>query len=355
MAFSFRHDEPIPEGVRRTASSQVRRALRDLEGPGEGEVVAVVHAARRRCKRLRALARLVRPAIGGLYRPTDVAFRDAARELSDIRDSQVMVSTFDRLLASAPDGMVLPDLRTARRHLVDRHRAATEALESDPAPLEAARAHVEAGRSLIKSWDVPDDFGVLASGVDKTYSLARRRRLDCGVEPGPEALHEWRKPTAYHWFHLRLLRHSAPELIGTWARRVRDLTRVLGDDHDLYELVRAAIEAPSDFGGAASVDALTVLAEGRRVDLRSQALALGARVTAEQPDAVVDRLRCYWEAWIRFGPAPDGSLTACDATGEVATMTMAELRRRARTLQVDGRSRMSRTELERVLRAAGAG
>lgn len=56
---------------------------------------------------------------------TNVAFRDAARELSGIRDSQVMVETFDALVAATPRGVTLPDLRTVREELMRCHVEAT--------------------------------------------------------------------------------------------------------------------------------------------------------------------------------------------------------------------------------------
>jgi len=354
MAYSFDRDETIRDGLRRNAASQIDEALHDLEHPEARGLVESVHDARKRCKKLRGLARLVRPAIGDLYERTNVAFRDAARELSDVRDTQVRLETFDRLLASAPEGMRLPDLAATRREIRERHRAAGERLARDGARLEAARELVREGRALVNAWDVADDFDALAGGIARTYGRAHKRHRKCRKRPTVEAFHEWRKRAKYHWYHVRMLTDAAPELLEPWANRLHDLSDLLGDDHDLAELCRALRAEPDAFGGDDAVDTVAVLAEGRSAGLRRRALSLGARLCEEKTDAVVGRLRCYWEAWKEHGPAPEATELADLATDDaLSELSRDELAERAAARDVKGRSRMTRRELEPAVRATG--
>ena len=50
---------------------------------------ATVHDVRKRCKKVRGLLRLVRPGLGPDYRRANADVRDAARELSSLRDAHV--------------------------------------------------------------------------------------------------------------------------------------------------------------------------------------------------------------------------------------------------------------------------
>lgn len=65
MSFSFRRsDGSVEAAVRRIAVRQIDRALEQIEAP-DLEQAARVHEARKRCKKLRGLIRLVRPVFDG--------------------------------------------------------------------------------------------------------------------------------------------------------------------------------------------------------------------------------------------------------------------------------------------------
>ena len=50
-----------------------------------------VHAARKRLKKIRGVLCLVRPELAEWYRVENVRYRDVGRDLSQIRDAQVMI------------------------------------------------------------------------------------------------------------------------------------------------------------------------------------------------------------------------------------------------------------------------
>ena len=111
MAYAFDVGETVPEAVQRITGEQVRRAVAALEQAGgdgrDAGLEPAVHDCRKRTKKLRGLLRLVRPALGKAYGPANESFRDAARELSGLRDAQAALATFDALVAASPD--LLPE------------------------------------------------------------------------------------------------------------------------------------------------------------------------------------------------------------------------------------------------------
>lgn len=306
MAYSFDRDETVGAALRRNAGSQVEEALYALDHSDELGLTESVHDVRKGCKKLRALARLVRKSIDD-YSAANEAFRDAARELSAIRDTQVLVEVFDDLVASAPEGMTLPDVGGVRAALVAGRDEVTERLRRDEGPLLRARALIAQGWDLVQDWQVDDDFDALAGGLAKTYGRAAKGFDRAFDAPTTANLHEWRKRVKYHWYHVRMFTDAAPKLLEPWADRLQNLSDALGDDHDLAMFGSTLGAQPADHGGDGVVDALLVLSEGRRSDLQRRAFALGGRLTAEDPDAVVDRLRVCWDAWHQHGDAPDAT------------------------------------------------
>jgi CHAD domain-containing protein len=306
MTYRLDPSTDLHSTVLEVAESQMGKLFDDLDDPPREEVLESVHDARKRCKKIRALSRLVRPAIGDAYHRTNEAFRDAARELSAIRDAQVLVETLDNLVSSAPTVLAPVRVDAARSEAVARREQAGDRALGVGGPMERARALARLGRQHVAAWQVEDDEAVF-EGLRKTYRRAVEARSRCTEEPTTGSFHEWRKRVKYHRHHLELLRDTEPALVEPWAGRLHDLSDALGDDHDLSELVGTVTDDPDAFGGPEQVDAIEVLAAGRSSDLRSRALALGARLTAEEPSAVSARLETWWSAARDHGPSPQGT------------------------------------------------
>ncbi len=99
-ARSFRFDPgaPIPDEVRRVARGRIDHALDELRGESDSTREEAVHEARKDMKKLRALLRLVRGELGDrVYAFENTCFRDTARELSGVRDADVMLVTLGDL------------------------------------------------------------------------------------------------------------------------------------------------------------------------------------------------------------------------------------------------------------------
>ena len=313
MGYRFERDEPIPSAVHRIAREQLDEALDGLAHPDAKGHVETVHDVRKACKKLRGLVRLVRPGLGEEYARANAAFRDAARELSPIRDAHALEATFSALVAAHP-GAAPKGVRAVERALRERAEAATASIDDGDELIARAAALLRGAEARIDDWQLDDDPSLLAAGSATTYGRGRRAFRSALEAPSAEALHEWRKRAKYAWYHVRLLEPAAPSVLGPLSDRFHDLSDSLGDEHDLAVLVDALRAAPDEHGGEEAAQAAILVAEARRADLRERAFRLGARLYVETAKAYARRLTGYREAWHAHGdelPAGEiGSLAA---------------------------------------------
>lgn len=360
MAYEFGRDEAVADAVRRIAGEQLDVARSCLASIGDDgtEVADAIHEARKCCKRVRGLVRLVRPALGDDYRRGNTTARDAARHLSDVRDAHALVGTFDELVAARSDQVPSGGLGPLRTALVDDASRATQRLEEDPAPVAAARGLLEDLRGGVDDWTFDGDLDeAIAAGAARTASRARDRFREVVADdgrPGDELLHQWRKRVKYGWYHATLLEPASPTLIGVHADLLHDLSSSLGDDHDLAVLTAVLQADPSRFGGPSVVEGAMVLVDGSRADLQRRAVAAGARAHAEDPGAWGARLVALVQAWRRHGEerVVGGLDDLHDPADDLGDRTTGQLRDLARAVELAGRSTMGRAELLAALRVA---
>ena len=305
MAFRFEHTESVEEGVRRVATERLDGAIARLDGlptADPEQVEKSVHDIRIRCKEFRGLVRLLRPALGDSYKPSNRALRDAAEQLSSIRDAQALVATFaDLREAEDSDGRHRAELDSIANVQSEKAAAAGRAIDADDARIRQAHRDLTQVRDSIDSWELPDRFATLAGGLEATYGRGRRGLRRAQKKATDEHMHEWRKRVKYLGYQLRLLEPTAPSVLSPLVDHLHDLSDALGDDHDLAVLVHS-LETESDlFGGPDEVRPAIDLARRRQTDLRHRAFSLGARVYAEKPEAFCTRIGAYWKIDRRQG------------------------------------------------------
>ncbi len=291
-SFCFDPAAAPAEELRRIAHAQVDSALEELDSEDRHRAV---HRVRQRGKKVRALLRLVRPAAPALYAQENAAFRDMMRPLSDARDRGVAVETYDALIGWLGDDGAAERLAPVRTALQERRDAVLG--EDLDARLEALRAGLHAARGRVDGWEVDaDGFAAFAGGLAKTYRRARVRMEDAYADPTPARFHVWRKRAKYHRHHLELLEAAWPSVLAVQREQVHHLTDLLGDDHDLAVLRADLTAAPGAFAGEDAVAEFCDLLDRRRAELQDEARVLGTRCFAEEPDAIVARLRTCWDA-----------------------------------------------------------
>lgn len=279
----------VPDAVRRLAFRRLEPAVEALRSTAEADRDDVVYDVRKRCKRARALLRLVRYDLGPeVYRRENRALRDAARALSPVRDAKVLIGVHDEVAEAV--GTTPPGLRES---LVARHEELRREIFEGGTAERVGDALAEL-LARIDTWPLGDgSWDVLGAGVKRVYGRGRKAMTAAADEPTTERFHEWRRRAKYHRHQLDFLGELWPDVIGASTRTARELTDVLGEEHDLAVLGEAVAEwAPSDGDAGPLADFIAC----RRAVLQARARPLGLRLFAEKPSRFVDRLGRYWEA-----------------------------------------------------------
>ncbi len=296
MAYRIARRETVADGLRRVVDEQIQLATADLAA-GQDRHEAI-HQARKRFKKIRGVLRLIRPALGELYATENAFYRDLGRDLARVRDAQAMVECLDALRAALPDRLGPALFDQTRAELVRQRDAAVAGvgdIEGQVANLVAAWSDA---RARLTSWPaMKNRFTTVREGLRQTYR-AGRNAMDVTLDaPSGPHFHEWRKHAKYHWYHGRLLEGIFPELMKGHRAALRNLSGLLGDDHDLTVLQDVIGATPEAFGSGEEVRRLLEVAGQHQRALRSRAHALGARVYAEKPGAFAERWAAYWRAW----------------------------------------------------------
>jgi CHAD domain-containing protein len=306
MPFRIRRTESIEDAIRRIACEQVDATIAETGGRGRRREAAV-HSARKRCKRIRALLRLVRPQIGDAYDLENGWYRDAARDLAHFRDAQVMIDTFDGLLKHFANAVERQAFAGIRRTLTRQRDAASVGAELR-GHLREFRDRMREARTRIDSWPIGDQgFAAIEDGLRRIYARGRRALHAAYEAPSTETIHEWRKRVKDHAHHIELLRSVWKAPMHARRDELDALADHLGDDHDLSVLREHLLTHPCDARHSETLQAVIGLIARRQVELRVYAHAAGARVFAEKPDAFVRRIEVYWHAW-RNEPATAAQL-----------------------------------------------
>jgi CHAD domain-containing protein len=294
MAFRLKLDEPIEKGFRRIAAEQIQRARAQItacQNPA-----AEIHEARKCMKRIRALLRLGREGLGdSVFRAENARFRSIAAAMAPARDRTVVQQTLIRL-AAACDGATsraFERLDAALQHPQAPVAGSTPS-HVDDLPAQLDRALRQMRRLQIS----PNTFETIERGLVWNYRRGLRRLDEAFAQGTDEAFHDWRKCVQIHWRHMALLSRAAPPLFEAHIATARELSQILGDDHDLAMLKdRVAALAPDAFS-AGDRDTVERVIAAHQTMLRQSAHLRGQMIFAEKPKAHGRRIAAIWKGAI---------------------------------------------------------
>jgi CHAD domain-containing protein len=297
-SYQLNAQESIPDGIKRIVSEQISRAIWQLTDPPESRDTGV-HDARKCFKKIRAVLRLVRDEIGkDVFKQENVFFRDIGRRLAPVRESAVLVQTFDRLCERVTDQLAPDAFGGVRDELVTKHRSVSRQILEDESGLAEIVASLQTARQRVADWPlVHNDFSALFGGLQRIYRRGRSGLAEAYLSSNPENFHEWRKWVKYLWYHVRILKALWPNQFIPLANELSDLADWLGDNHDLAELHLVVLECPGMFHNEAELPLLLDLIDDWRRELEALACLPGRRIYVEKPGAFVNRIATYWQIW----------------------------------------------------------
>jgi len=299
MGLQLKAKESVREGIMRNVKREIEKTLGYLNAEtksrrrdrGENEAV---HDVRKCFKKVRAALRLVRGELGNeVYHEENFSFRDAARPLTEVRDAEMLVETWEKLREIAGESYV----QIHEALLANREDVSRRVLEGGKVISSVERFAITALKR-IPVWAIDHDgWEAIESGLRRVYRAGHRAHLLTERIPSMENLHEWRKQSKYLWHQLQLLESS-------WAPHEKDLgeqfhtlSTLLGDDHDLAVLRQTLAADPLIFGGHRALKVPLHLLDRKRGQLERKAFTLGRKLYKDAPKDFTSRIEAYWRVW----------------------------------------------------------
>nr|HPG88519.1 CHAD domain-containing protein [Hyphomicrobium sp.] len=294
MPYRFNLDEKFASAFRRIVREQVGIASAELSSPTIS--AGSIHQTRKAIKRVRALLRSAAPVLGPkAARKHDRAFRDIARRLSSQRDADVIEATITSLESHFGSDAVT-SLRPLRIALESRPSDAV--LVCDAQAIQGLRDDLKAeGKRLRKLRLQGHGLATAVAGIGATYDVGRRALKRAIKRPTDNNVHDLRKAVQAHWRHMSLLSRSWPEEFAARVAAARELSQLLGDDHDL-SLVKTAAQGltqEADVDGATPAAPIIDLCNQRQAALRAEMAPRAVRLYAEDRGGFERRIAIYWK------------------------------------------------------------
>ncbi len=280
-------EEDLADALRRMALEQVRVIEQGFAHEADDAILNhKVHLARKAGKRVRGLFRLSRNQLGpGRYSRVNALVRDQARRLSDVRSAAVLQGTLDELVAST--SLTADSVSDLRRLLSERHAQGLLRLRTDSDGRASSREVLGRLADRIARHPAPleyaeADFTALQPAIRRIYRRGRRAKRRAERLDTAHGFHEWRKRVNYLRFQMEALRGACAPPIDGLAEALGELSELLGEDHDLADLLdvidTTTVAVPSE---------LRDVIDTRSKALREEALRRGSELFSSKPKGFV--------------------------------------------------------------------
>jgi CHAD domain-containing protein len=287
MSYKLEMNESIADGIRRIANEQVDKAINRLKNPDNDRQDAI-HDARKCFKKIRAVLHLVRDEIGDdQYKQENIFYRDLGRELAPLRDSVVMVNTYQKIRAADSRFFVYPDYQSMQNKLIAEKQALERRLLDNEQRIYKVIENLKSKRN-VTDWNInSNDFDAFYQGLKRV----RKRRQKAIAEPTTENYHDWRKRVKYLWYHCRLFENVWKDYMQQLALQLHLLSDYLGDDHDLALLKR---KLAGNNQTSLDIQGMKNYIEIKKSTLQNLSIKLGNRIYVEKPKRYTKRIKKYW-------------------------------------------------------------
>lgn len=294
LTYVIRQEETFEEGVKRILDEQTTNVIHHLTQ--QPDIHKGIHDARRCLKIIRAVWRLIREDLDPEdFKRKNEFYRDAGRELSELRDLTALLEALDMMQKKNPKMRRWVSAQTFRRALEARrdefqHKNAPD---QDILLLRETATFLSTHRRQINDFQLSADFiqSVLTS-IHKVYGRGYKVYRKCVEEQDPHDMHEWRKRVKYLRYHLHILRNVWPAVFTAFESELHQLSDYLGDFNNL-SVMKEHLGDPEYQLKAAYQERLMAEVLLNQEKLAENALHLGRRLYAEKPEAYVQRMEEY--------------------------------------------------------------
>lgn len=291
MSYKLEQDLSIKKNIVSVAEDEVNLSLESLENM---ELHEAVHDIRKRLKKIRALARLVRDEMGeDDYKKVNIFYRDLGKELSEIRDLTAHLETVEALRERYGDHLYANFFNSLLKEIEKKRDSLEEELKEKNFFSDYLEKQLRLASKKMVTWPVEEnDIKIILPSIKRVYKRGYKAMLKAAENPSAAIYHEWRKRVKYLWYQLRLLEDLWPNLFDTWEKEVHELANFLGDDHDLMVLKQKIEENAFDIKEKQKELLLAIIRETSD-NHRKNAHEIGRLIYTEEPKIFKNRMENY--------------------------------------------------------------
>lgn len=190
-----------------------------------------IHEARKGCKEIRALLRLVRPHLGKAeFQHRQAFYKSIAARLSGNRDAVVRKKTWQNLVAD------VPSLQSSTFDVVARVLSSQQTLN----PIDEKGRYffldlalvVESESDSPEKWNLPKSLSDVAPNFKRIYQQARDAQKESENSKDIEDFHRFRKRSKDLYYCMRVLRPLFGKSLKTQLSGLEALTELQGLAND---------------------------------------------------------------------------------------------------------------------------
>lgn len=299
MIYRFRVGQPISSETQRIVLAEIDGTVATLGR--SSDVNVAVHDARKALKRVRAVFRIVRPALAsGRFKVIDRQVRNVARSMSQSRDQFVVKATLAAI--ENRDGVEPGAYRAALTDLVGYEAPGTAVVDGvNEASGRAALALSELRGGVHDLLQVDIARADVIAGFRQGFEVARTQMALAYAARDEEPVHDWRKCVQRHWRHLQLLDRVAPAEVVARVSVARRISVLIGEYQDLSVLKWFVRAGDAKRRNQRMALAVLTAASARQSELLALARPLGDEIFADKPTHLTRRVAYSWaEAEIAF-------------------------------------------------------
>lgn len=298
MGYRLENNETLSFGLKRIVLELIDKSVFNFSKENES-FNEDIHDTRKNFKKIRTVLRLIRTDLGEeSFQLENMFYRDSGRKLSDLRDSTVLIYTFDKLVKNSELEMSNFDFSIFRNFLVENHKTIRIAKSKKSVLINSLSTDLLLARSRVFDWPLSgDNFKLIKKNLQKIYEQGQNSMFSVFSEAVKENVHEWRKRVKDLWYSIRILSNLWPEIMNPMVTLLGKLSDTLGDANDLFLLKERITSNQSKFKDEQHTRELINFIDRRIIDLLRDARTIGRKVYSEDPKYFVGRMQNYFEIW----------------------------------------------------------
>ncbi len=297
--FSISNSESITGNIHRIFLEQIDYIKKQAEKDQE-DVHKSIHEIRKSIKRIRAVLRMIRDEIGySSYHRENVFFRNLSRNLSDIRNYEVLSGSIHNLQADLSNTIPASVFNSFEQELSRQLEMVSGGQIRLTQLVKQIAGEIENAKARIYDFPIEhDDFRAFEGGLFRIYRQGKRYLRDVRKDSSPSLtqLHNMRKRMKYFWYQVEILQPIFPGLMKAYASTLETITENLGVYHDL-EVLQEFLSETKIISDLQVSEALQEACEAKKTMLLSNIWMMADIAYSEKPRSMVDRLASYWKVY----------------------------------------------------------